>query len=165
MWEDNLFGQAYKHSSPVDRCKYGLLNTTRDPAGVPAAVQYGTSYFLLRGVRLRTTFAPKDSGAGHIGLLGTLDCYAHVLEMYSDLDLRATLEAAVGGVASARVADYKEVQIHGAVRLCDHVERIVAHPSLRDSRDHLSMLKRLAARCRAPVEWIGGGAGPPLGGR
>merc|ERR1712217_937015 len=40
-WENELFGNAYKNATPFDRCKYGVLNVTRDPLGVQEARGYG----------------------------------------------------------------------------------------------------------------------------
>jgi len=155
-WEQHLFGYAYDGACPADRCKYGVLNVTHDPQGVRCCAQYGTSYLLLRNVRLRTTFAARDSGGIEISQLATVDYYAHVLEKYSDEELRAAVEVGtrrVLGRDSEVIRHYKEAQIHGEVRLSDHVELIMAHPSLK-SDCHKAMLKRLSDRCQAQVVWI-----------
>jgi len=155
-WETDLFGDAYTGAHPVDRCKYGVLNVTNDPQGIRCCSQYGTSYLLLRNVRLRTTFAARDSGGIEISQLATVDYYAHVLEKYSDKELRAAVEVSTRrglGRDSDVIRHYKEAQIHGEVRLSENVELIMAHPSLK-SDCHKAMLKRLSKRCQAQVVWI-----------
>jgi len=155
-WEMDLFGDAYNGARPVDRCKYGVLNVTHDPQGIRCCSQYGTSYLLLRNVRLRTTFAARDSGGIEISQLATVDYYAHVLEKYSDDELKAAVEVGtqrVLGRDSSVIRHYKEAQIHGEVRLSENVELIMAHPSLKNDR-HQAMLKRLSERCQAQVVWI-----------
>jgi len=57
------------------------------------------------------------------------------------------------GRDSAVIRHYKEAQNHGEVRLSEHVELIMAHPSLK-SDCHTGMLKRLSERCQAQVVWI-----------
>lgn len=167
-WEHALFGDAYDAADPSERCKYGVLNVTNDPQGVAKCHQYGTSYLLLRNCRLRTTFSAQDSGGVNIEDLATVDYHAHVLEKYEDSELRAALEVGTRravGVDSGAITKYKEAQIHGEVRLAEHVELIMAHPSLRGPA-HAEMMQRLAMRCNAPVVWMetagdgSGGAGP-----
>lgn len=158
-WEADLFGDAYDGAAPFDRCKYGVLNVTNDPQGVRAAHSYGSSYLLLRNVRLRTTFSAKDSGGIQIEELATIDYYAHVLEQYADAELRAAVEVGTHrapGRDSNVILSYKEAQIHGEVCLAEHVELIMANPSLRGER-HRKMLERLASICHAPVVWMEGG--------
>jgi hypothetical protein len=155
QWEQNLFGDAYDGATPKNRCKYGVLNVTNDPQGLRACSQYGSSYLLLRNVRFRTTFSASDSSGLHIDQLATIDHYAHVLERYQDDELRAAIDVGIGRVLgrdSRAIVQYKEAQIHGEVRLADHVELIMADPCVRTTGD--GMLKRLSERCNAPVVWI-----------
>lgn len=150
-WEERLFCGAYRGVAGPDRVKYGVLNATNDPCGVATvAKQYGKDYFVLRGVRLRTTFSDKDSC--NQGELASCEWYAHVLEKYSDLELRAVADVALGGRLSADSAvldtaagGYKEVQIHGHVRLDSHVEAVAVHPSRRGTQWE----ERIAAWCRS----------------
>lgn len=158
-WENQLFSNAYKGASAFDRCKYGVVNVTNDPQGVRACLQYGLSYMLLRGVRLRTTFCSTDSAGMNVGDLATLDCCAHVFNKFSDSELRHVLQVGtlrIPGVDSGVLSSYKEAQIHGEVRLVDHVELIMAHPSC-----HSEALKELADRCQCPVVEIEGGIDTP----
>jgi len=156
-WEAQLFGGAYATARSFDRCKYGVLNVTNDPQGVRCcAPVYGSSYFLLRGVRLRTTLSAEDSAGLNASELATVDQYAHVLARYTDQELQAALEVGTGqrlGVDSLAVAAYKEAQVHGEVRLSNHVAVLMAHPSLQESPNQ-PILERLAERCCAPLVWM-----------
>jgi hypothetical protein len=132
---------------------------------VRKARSYGASYLLLRNVRLRTTFAAKDSGGINIEDLATVDYYAHVLEKYSDKELEATVQVATGqvfGRDSEVIMNYKEAQIHGDVRLAENVELIMVHPSMRGDR-HADMLQKLSACCKAPIVWMEGTDGEDVG--
>jgi len=159
-WEEDLFGDAYHDATSFERCKYGVLNVTNDPQGVRACSQYGLCYLLLRNVRFRTTFSAQDSAGLCIDRLATVDYYAHVLEHYQDDELRAAVEVGTRqafGRDSRAIQQYKEAQIHGEVRLADHVELIMLHPSLRasTSSSSSSMLDLLSERCGcAPIVWM-----------
>lgn len=139
-WEDRLFEGIYENAAPHERVKYGVLNMVNDPCGIATvSKQYGKDYLVLRGIRLRTTFSDKDS-CNVNGKLASCEWYAHVLEKYSDLELRAVTEVALGDrlfvdsdVLSTSAGGYKEVQIHGELILDKHVEMVVAHPSRRDT--------------------------------
>merc|ERR1712190_552077 len=143
-------------AEPFDRCKYGVLNATNDPRGVRCCVPvYGASYLLLKGVRLRTTLAAEDSAGLQSSELATVDNYAHVLARYTDDELLATLEVGTRrrlGVNSFAIRAYKEAQIHGEIRLKDHVALVMAPPSLRESSH--SALDQLARHCNAPLVWM-----------
>jgi hypothetical protein len=155
-WEAALFNTAYIDAPPEQRCKYGVLNVTNDPQGIRRCSSYGTSYLLLKDVRLRTTFSARDSGGINIEDLATVDYYAHVLEKYGDEELRAAVEVGTRrsfGRDSQVLQKYKEAQIHGPVKLADHVELIMAHPSLHGP-EHRDMLRQLSAVCNAQVVWI-----------
>mmetsp|Transcript_82326 Transcript_82326/g.163351 ORF Transcript_82326/g.163351 Transcript_82326/m.163351 type:complete len:329 (+) Transcript_82326:97-1083(+) len=155
-WEDKLFGRAYREAEPFHRCKYGVLNVTNDPLGVRCCTpMYGSSYLLLKGVRLRTTFSAEDSAELEASQLATVDAYAHVLSRYVDTELRAALEVGTKqrlGVTSLTILAYKEAQIHGEIRLKDHVELVMAHPWVTDRGKELS--ERLAVHCNAPLVWM-----------
>ncbi len=159
-WEHCLFGGAYDTARPFERCKYGVLNVSNDPQGVSkCSQQYGSSFLVLRGVRLRTTFSINDGAAKEIKNLGTPDFFAHVLEKYSDTELRTTLEVGTKKavcIDSHVMTRYTEAQIHGEIRLEDHIELIMAHLSLQGSTvDAESLLLRLSKTCDGiPIVWI-----------
>ena len=131
-WENRLFAGHYDNSSAFDRCKYGVLNIVHDLHGIRKCKQYGRSYMVLKEVRLRATFASKDSANSDVKL-ATCQHYAHVLRTYSTPELKAVAEVASGlkkwGCASTMINHYKEVQIHGPIRLDRNVEVLCAHPS------------------------------------
>lgn len=82
---------------------------------------------ILKNVRLRTSFADMDSSSASTSL-ATCEYYCHVLNKYNDNELKAVMEVALGRSAwrpSNTMGSYKEVQIHGEVRLKDHVECLV----------------------------------------
>merc|ERR1719326_1066858 len=133
-WERDLFGGEYDKASGFDRCKYGVLNVMNDYRGVVKCAQYGDSYLVLKDTRLRCTFSPEDSANLKSERLAVLDFYAHVLNEYSDDELRETLKVANSAEAavlgdSDRVGNmkYKEAQIHGEVSFSKHVDRLVVN--------------------------------------
>merc|ERR1712032_550022 len=87
----------------------------------------------LKDVRLRCTFSPEDSANLKADRLAVPDFYAHVLNEFSEPELRETLravstkEASFGDSAKVGAMKYKEAQIHGEIRLDSHVERLVAN--------------------------------------
>ncbi|CAM9486894.1 unnamed protein product, partial [Discosporangium mesarthrocarpum] len=125
QWERRMFGTHYDRSSPQDRVKYGVFNITHDHFGVSSCSTYGLSYLVLKNVRLRTTFADKDTSNTN-SVLATCQDYCHVLLKYSTEELRAVAEVAGGHKPCGRSSDimsiYKEVQIHGPIKLDEHVQ-------------------------------------------
>eukprot|EP00931_Biecheleriopsis_adriatica_P103967 TRINITY_DN78736_c0_g1_i1.p1 TRINITY_DN78736_c0_g1~~TRINITY_DN78736_c0_g1_i1.p1 ORF type:complete len:1016 (-),score=228.78 TRINITY_DN78736_c0_g1_i1:65-3112(-) len=133
-WERDLFMGAYDvpECKPFDRCKYGVLNPMFDSRGVVSCAQYGDSYLVLKDVRLRCTFSPEDSANLKANKLAVLDYYAHVLSSYTNAELMKTIDVALsndpaklGDSSAIAPMKYKETQIHGEVRLKDHVSRLV----------------------------------------
>lgn len=150
-WEKDLFGGKYDSAQGKDRPKYGVQNVMNDYRGVVRCSQYGDSYMVLKDVRLRCTFSPEDSANLKADKLAVLDFYAHVLNEYSDPELKETVavansaEAAVlGDSDKVGKMKYKEAQIHGEVAFDRHVERLVAHTRHRNG----DMSKRLEAACK-----------------
>lgn len=152
-WEDDLFDMGYAGAEPFDRCKYGALNVTNDPQGVRACKPYGCSYLLLRGVRLRATLCSTDSAGMMLEDLATLDYCAHILARFSDEELKKVIKVATGripGADSVALSTYREVQIHGEVRLADHVEMVMVCPCQ-------PMPRALGRKCNTHCVWIEGG--------
>lgn len=144
-WERNLFGEAYNDASGFERPKYGVLNMMNDHRGVMRASQYGESYFILKDVRLRVTCSPKDSSGCDAQRLAVLDYFGHVLAEFNDNNLRQVINVANGKMASedsSQLDHYKEIQIHGEVKLDSHIERIVV------KNKHKSEEKRITAICK-----------------
>ncbi|CAJ1375418.1 unnamed protein product [Effrenium voratum] len=139
-WEDRLFPQIYDNVQNFDRVKYGVLNAVNDPRGIlSVAKQYGQDYLVLRGVRLRTTFSDRDSCTA--GQQASCEWYAHVLEKYTDAELQAVTEVALGdrlfvdsSVLDTAAGGYKEVQIHGELEFKKHLEAVVVHHSRQKTK-------------------------------
>jgi len=133
-----------QNPTAAERPKYGVLNLTKDPCGVRSCVQYGRSYLELRNVRLRATFANMDTSDPRVAL-ATCENYIHILDTFSDPELRVVMEVATGVRSSADTAgafqQYKEVcrpvqkqfstihsnqvQLHGDIVLARDVARLV----------------------------------------
>jgi hypothetical protein len=96
-WEDGLFGGIYHDSEGHERVKYGVLNIVQDPNGVMACRMYGDSFLWLKNdtVRLRTSFASRDTGGG-TAKLASCEWYAHVLMEYNDAELQDVISVATG---------------------------------------------------------------------
>merc|ERR1719231_474245 len=78
---------------------------------------------------------------------------------YSDAELRSTMEVALGrssGLDSSvtDIGQYKEVQIHGELKLEEHVELIMASSALQATEEGVDIVRRVANRCRANYIWI-----------
>ncbi|CAL1133849.1 unnamed protein product [Cladocopium goreaui] len=139
-WESRLFPDIYDTVEATHRVKYGVLNAVNDPRGIMSvAKQYGQDYLVLRGVRLRTTFSDRDSCTQ--GQQASCEWYAHVLEKYTDTELQAVTEVALGdrlfvdsSVLDTAAGGYKEVQIHGEVEFKKHLEAVVVHHSRKKSK-------------------------------
>ena len=73
------------------------MNFTNDPKGIQCAKGYGKSYFLLKNhVRPRCTVTFCDSfGCGQADFGTFMNC-SHVLNRFSDAELKAALKAAGG---------------------------------------------------------------------
>jgi Ca2+-binding EF-hand superfamily protein len=149
-WERDLFQGSYEKAIGFHRPKYGVQNVMNDYRGVVKAKQYGQSYLILKNVRLRCTFSPEDSANLKAERLAVLDFYAHVLNEYSEEELKETIKVAnsadaalLGDSDKVGKMKYKEAQIHGEVALDKHVERLVAHTKHKGQ----GMEARLRAMC------------------
>lgn len=109
-----MFGPAYDRCSAFQRPKYGCVNITGDIEGVKPARNYGDLHIILKkSIRHRCTFFDKDTGgfdshkkAAASGFtaayrlsgmpasatsLATARYYAHVLEGYTDEEIKSIL--------------------------------------------------------------------------
>ena len=130
-WESDLFNGVYDGEIACHRPKYGVQNVVGDPNGVAVCRPYGLSYFILRGVRMRSTFTSCDSSQPGC-VCATPDEMCHVLEKFSDQELGMVLKVALGHAShfsAESIEVYKEVQIHGELRFADHVAVMVLHES------------------------------------
>jgi len=103
-----------------------------------------------------------------------MDHAAHLLESLADRELLHFLQVAGRGgdhistgassaTAVTAACRLGLAQVHGEVRLGEHVGLILAHPSLAASSRVLELLRAFAAHCGgAQVVWIEGGAAAPV---
>lgn len=144
VWEDRLFGNIYHDAKGVDRVKYGVLNPLNDNKGVSSASAYGSSHLVLCGVRLRCSFADRDS-SNAATKLASCEHYAHVLNEYSTAELKAALEVGSGRQPrreSTVITTYKELQVHGPVTWREHVAAVRVNPS---HKGNLALMEKIRA--------------------
>lgn len=158
-WERDLFGGTYEKAKGFDRCKYGVLNPMNDYRGVVKCAQYGDSYLVLKDVRLRCTFSPEDSANLKADRLAVLDFYAHVLQEYSDKELKETVKVAkstdaalLGDSSQVGAMKYKEAQLHGPIAFAKHVDRLVAHVKHRGKDS--ARLKKICEKHGWQFSWM-----------
>ncbi|KAJ9448377.1 hypothetical protein DIPPA_55829 [Diplonema papillatum] len=146
-WEKRIFLGNYDEATGFQRPKYGCLNIVNDPRGISSATCYGNSYLILKKCRLRTTFANCDSSSSSAEI-ASCEFHAHVLAKYSDAELRAVLEVANRKqlwLNSNVISQYKEVQIHGELRLAENIDLVVVHSSLKTRQE---LMRDIHAFCR-----------------
>jgi len=149
-WERELFGGHYDDCKPFERSKYGALGVMNDYRGVTSAYQYGDSYLVLKDVRLRTTFAAKDSGGISGSELAVLDKYAHVLKDYHDHELRNLVEVAKANTDITDVPKLIPTVLRGMVGDCTSEWVTVGFPDLPQSRGKYYFEVELLAGCQSP---------------
>jgi len=154
-----LFNKLYHSSTGFERVKYGVLNILNDPTGVKCCAQYGDSYLLLKNVRLRTTFAPKDSGYADVTKLAMCEAYAHVLLEFDEQELKDLVSVANGhkffsGSSVIPVGKYKEVQIHGELRFNRDVEAIVVNSRHKSDSRMLELISQFSTQNYCDVIWM-----------
>lgn len=129
-WEKRVFGFAFESCDVHERPKYGCLNLTNDPKGVPYATQYGTSFFVLKhSIRWRCTFTSRDSSCKD-SQPGTARQFASIFEEGPKSELTDDDLLKVVRHSGEEIPFYKEVQIHGPVRFSHDIERLVADEDL-----------------------------------
>jgi len=121
QWERNLYGSdtLVNSCTPKEHPRYGCLNVTRDPVGVPKATQYGDCYLVLSDTttRWRTTVCLKDSsGISSIDEAGTVQDCCHLLNRLTDEELKEVLLSACKPghrLPHGAETTYREVQVLG----------------------------------------------------
>uniref|UniRef100_A0A7S1G8D8 Uncharacterized protein n=1 Tax=Bicosoecida sp. CB-2014 TaxID=1486930 RepID=A0A7S1G8D8_9STRA len=157
-WENRLFGGVYgsvDDTKGFERVKYGVLNVVNDPKGISCARQYGSSYLVLRGVRLRCSFADRDSSCVTTKL-ACCESYAHVLSSFSPAELKATLEVGTRRKDwhdSSVISIYKELQIHGEVTWAEHVTALRVNPAHRDNEALMAKIRRFCEHNDIELLW------------
>jgi hypothetical protein len=156
-WENRMFNSIYDEKTPaIDRVKYGALNVLNDPYGIRSCYNYGDSYFRLKRVRLRTSFADCDTSSMN-AVLSSCEHYCHVLVKYTDIELNAALDVVLNRkryVNSDVIAIYKEVQIHGPVSLSENVEALVVNPVNRENIGLVENINKLGEKYGFDIQWM-----------
>jgi Protein of unknown function (DUF3626) len=148
-WEDRMFKGTYgRFCSGFDRVKYGVLNTTKDPAGVVSCQGYGDSYFVLRGVRLRTSFADKDSSSSD-AQMASCEYYCQVLKNYSDLEFTDCLEVGTGKGNDFSISSCRHSEVSTLNQLT-----LFPPSQCRSSRRENAKTTR-KSKSTAPSDWTG----------
>jgi hypothetical protein len=85
----------------------------------------------LKNAKLRATLANQDSCTLSASELTTCQYYCHVLNQYTDAELKCVVECAVGkkkyGYKSDVISTYKEVQIHGDILFERDIQSLFYH--------------------------------------
>ena len=182
QWERNMFGHFYDNATPFQRVKYGCINLTGDIEGVAPARSYGNLFMTLKSsVRHRCTFFNMDTssfGSGHglssygaMGLgggfgsrgttayadtLATARNYCHILVKYSDQELHSILALNKIGGGKSKCAFYKEVQIHGPVRLATDIEKLSLPGREADAtKDMKDLVEKFRIKTDCAILWQG----------
>jgi hypothetical protein len=135
-WESRIFGGAYDRADARVRPVYGALDFRRRQVG--AAPRFGSAHLRLTADTLpRATFCYPDSfhEPSDFGVAGAMSSLVELACAHSGDPLD----------------DYVEAQIHGPVRLAEHVEALVLDPSHRGTA-----VEEAARRLPCPLEWHAG---------
>jgi hypothetical protein len=146
LWESKAFFGMYDATRvPFLRPKYGCMNFFMDRQGIEKAHQYGTSYMVLRGVRERVTVSSDDTSEKQVET-STPAHMLHVLDKFTDEELSAAIAIALKekDTAPSKISNkYKEIQIHGELRLDEHVAvLVVPHKALTEEGSDMSAEER-----------------------
>lgn len=152
-WEKRMFHNKYKNATPFERVKYGVLNMVNDPLGIQSCWGYGTSFFILKKVRLRTSFADRDS-SDYFSRIACCEHYCHVLNRYNDREFADILDVSkniqhdrkYGKSSAGHGWKYKEIQIHGEIRFDTNIAAIRVENAHRHNTSLLNKIKEFAAK-------------------
>ena len=179
VWEQKLFGGAYHGAGVLDahRPKYGALDLMRHADG--PSPRFGSCYLVLtQNVSERSTFTYLDSHQDPLqkGTLAELHdvLAALLLEAFTrdfaigERNIRpaalvsrlrerlpGTYEDPSSSPPARNLDHYIEAQVHGAVRLAEDVELLVADPSFRGTATG-ETLQRIATQYGIRLFWHGG---------
>lgn len=165
LWEERIFGGAYRGAAPAERPRYGGLNLLHHADG--ACPRFGSCHLRLRPEVLeRCTFCYGDShmGPADVGTIDALDpVLAALFEEAASTGFVLGRWLDVEGLAdflrhprpvpeNGRALDhYVEAQVHGTVFLED-AEALVADPSFQGTPTG-SALEAIAARHGLALSW------------
>lgn len=120
-----------------------------------SCAQYGHSYFVLRNIRLRTTFASCDTSYTNVKL-AICEYYEHVLCEYTDNELKAICDVALKAKPycdSSIINRYKEIQIHGDVKFSRDIAKVVV--GIQDDNPEVrARAKEFGSKFNCDVEFV-----------
>ena len=156
--EGVLFQNAYDDAEPFERPKYGCLNVALIAAGTQQAMQYGDGYLQLKDatVRWRTSVTVGDSFNVR-GDTATLKHCNHLLVQLRPDELQEIVEVALNRKAATegtRQRSYREVQIHGPVRLDRDVESVHAPSSYQNDKELVEQLHAFCDRNKCELRFF-----------
>ena len=174
LWENELFGGAYRGAPPAERPKYGALNLMRLPDR--PCPRFGSCYFLLRPqVLSRCTFTYMDSHTNPPEK-GTLDAFDDVIAALLAESFQRDFALGKANVRPGALLDhlqrrlgepfadpaslpparnldhYVEAQIHGPIYLGDDADILVADPAFQGSETG-AVLARVCRRYDVDLYW------------
>jgi len=157
-WENRLFNKIYGQvaTNGFERVKYGVLNIVSDPMGVRCCSGYGDSYLVLKKVRLRTTFASKDTSAADVKL-AACEYYCHVMKEWNDKEIEMVIKVATGKLKAADssiISFYKEVQIHGPLKFDEHVAQLVANKRHENDKNMKENIAKFCDKNKIQHVWM-----------
>jgi hypothetical protein len=154
-WENNLFNSVYNKCPGGERVKYGALNLTNNPTGVPPAYSYGNSFMILKNeVKARTTFVYGDSAAKDIHMCNFKN-FNSVLYYIPDNLLDDIISIALGKkqFTNTPYPFYIEMQIHGPLRLGQDVEVLVVNSKSKNAKT-TKLLEAFNKAHGVPYAWM-----------
>ncbi len=160
-WETRIYNGIYDKAAPFARCKYGVLNLLNDPRGISTCKHYGDSYFCLKNetVRLRSTFSSADSCHEHV-VLTTCENYTYCLNQFTDNEIKDVTEIALKkelalvNTHNPKECFYKEVQIHGPVRLNMDIECVFINPRHKNDPEMMKLVDQFVSKNQLNMVFI-----------
>jgi hypothetical protein len=150
-FERQLFEDTFNGCPNKERVKYG---TIEDGMGPMLVQRYGQDCFILKqDVKNRATFISGDSANWKQSIPpGTFKYCAHILLLFKKEELMGLYRASCGKKNSLRFHSYKEVQIHGKIRIGYDVELV--RFSLKSSQKMFSLIDEFSKVHNCKVEKI-----------
>lgn len=154
-WENNLFNKIYDGCPKKEKVKYGTLNVLNDNKGVFSAYGYGDSYFVLKKeVNKRSTFVMGDSSGGQFHI-ATFKYPNIILFLVPNDLLREIINHADGKPVNYAIQfPYIEAQIHGDIKICRDIEKIMINKNHIHDHSIRNTLKKLNEKYNVAYEYF-----------
>jgi len=134
-WENVLFNHIYTDASAQEKVKYGALNITSDPKGIPQSKQYGTSYLIFKKhVKKRSSIVFGDS-CNQDYHLSTFRHFSNIIYYLKNTLLDEIIDISLNkkSFSTINYKPYLEVQMHGNITLESDVDMICIDSNLQDN--------------------------------